>query len=235
MKKYTLTISILTLLTLVAGILWFVWGDGEDTLRKSATEVAEVQENTIAEARDITQDSTTTIVSAENTIEKTLAENTLDSTTNIDTSAWQEYCNEEYGFCVKYPSNMTRKNIHFIKTHYNIDNSDYTHITENIDNNLLEDAKVYFCPLEMCPGGMGGIVVMINNACDIHCQSKVKEYFHSGKTVIINGSTVMANTDENNQLYSVGLCKEQRCYIVESDTDNVAFRTDFFNSLIFLK
>ena len=34
-------------------------------------------------------------------------------TKNIDTSSWKEYCNQEYGFCVKYPENWRVEKMKF--------------------------------------------------------------------------------------------------------------------------
>ncbi len=110
MKKFLPTITVFTLLAFAAGILWFVRGeDKESIVRESAPEMVKAPEDTAATTHDITQEKTEGVGEDMN-MEKSVAatqdkaqSDTAIDTADIDTSNWKEYCNEEYGFCVKYP------------------------------------------------------------------------------------------------------------------------------------
>ncbi len=109
MKKHTLTIGILMLLALTAGILWFVrGGDKESTARENTLKTVTVWEDAAVATRDAMQEKvesvgeSTEVQNVEQSV--TVAQDVShNDTADLDTSDWKEYCNEEYGFCVKVP------------------------------------------------------------------------------------------------------------------------------------
>ncbi len=116
MKKLTLTISALTLLALAAGVWWFVrGGDKEGASRNVAAEVTEVREDAVVPAQDMVQEKAedtkgakevTASAQKEMPSGKDTPRDAASSISDIDTSNWKEYCNEEYGFCVKIPESF---------------------------------------------------------------------------------------------------------------------------------
>ncbi len=87
-KKVLTTIGIILGLTVVVG--WFYIASQSQNnadLTQTDTEHKEIKQNNNQKNNQENQ---------ENEIKELKAE-------NIDTSNWKEYCNKEYGFCVKYP------------------------------------------------------------------------------------------------------------------------------------
>ncbi len=115
MKKIALTILTL-LLALTAGILWFVRGGDKGGAARGS--VAEVQKGVTVSMHDVTQKKAESV--GESTDVQHIEEpatgaqdasqnDAAISIADIDTSNWKEYCNEEYGFCVKYPDDDSIK------------------------------------------------------------------------------------------------------------------------------
>ncbi len=102
MKKL-LTITALTLTVIIGGVVWYVQNTStnhQNTVIARSETTKQFRSNTAA----------TTTPSTTNTAANTQNHNTTTDTAirynadgSIDTSNWQEYCNQEYGFCVKYP------------------------------------------------------------------------------------------------------------------------------------
>ncbi len=133
-KPLLLTISALILLALAAGILWHTQNGSENISRESVEKMIGAQDNAATSHSDTTAQEKTESA-GENTevqrMEKSVASaqdvsrNNTSSVTDVDTSDWQEYCNEEYGFCVKYPgecavydkSNVSEEKVAVIDCH----------------------------------------------------------------------------------------------------------------------
>ncbi len=116
--KNRLTIIALTLTVIIGGVVWYVQSTPKNhqnavIARGAATQS---QNNNVVIARSETtkqsppKNPATTTPSTTNTAANTQNHNTTTDTAirynadgSIDTSNWQEYCNQEYGFCVKYP------------------------------------------------------------------------------------------------------------------------------------
>ncbi len=95
MKKALPTIGILTL-TALAGVLWYLQSEKDET--KTVSVVNNAKDTVAQEAQKEVRNEKTSEVLTEK-----------DGNDVIDTSDWKEYCNEEYGFCVKYPKNWRVK------------------------------------------------------------------------------------------------------------------------------
>ncbi len=126
MKKLALTISALIFLALTAGILWFVrGGDKESASRGVVAEVARTQKDAAVSTRDVVQEKMESVGESTDVqhIEEPAVGTQQDASQDdaavgaagIDTSDWKEYCNEEYGFCVKYPEGWEVKQSEFNK------------------------------------------------------------------------------------------------------------------------
>ncbi len=93
-KKLLITIGIILGLAIVVGGFYIAsQSQNNADLTQTDTEHKEIKRNNNQKDNQENQ---------ENKIKELKAE-------NIDTSNWKEYCNKEYGFCVKYPRNWILK------------------------------------------------------------------------------------------------------------------------------
>ena len=94
MTKKLLTIAILALIAL-AGVFWFTQNQEKSTVSSQREETLE-ENQTPEEKKD--QEIPETSKEEDQT-----SKITYNPDNSIDTSDWKEYCNKEYGFCLKYP------------------------------------------------------------------------------------------------------------------------------------
>ncbi len=104
MKKILLTIGILTL-TALAGTLWYLQNNKNETTVPTVSVVINEKTNNNAEKLQTKETSKQAEKKISDGNEKVLTEK--DANDEIDTSNWKEYCNEKYGFCVRYPRKWT--------------------------------------------------------------------------------------------------------------------------------
>jgi len=101
MNKKTITILIIILVVAIAGGFWFV-NNGQNRVYTG-------QESKVQSQKQVEQQATNEkeqIAKQDNQIkEEDIEKQNIEELKleEIDTSDWKEYCNEEYGFCLKYP------------------------------------------------------------------------------------------------------------------------------------
>ncbi len=89
MKKTLLTIGIIAI-TALAGVFWYLQSEEDET--KTVSVVNNAKDTVTQEAQKEVQNEKTSEVLTKK-----------DGNDVIDVSNWKEYCDEEYGFCVRYP------------------------------------------------------------------------------------------------------------------------------------
>ena len=107
MNKKTITILIIILVVAIASGFWFVKNQNNVILNSfqnlnkdtQETQKPENQNNVTPEKSGIQNEQNGETISQDNQENKAEELKVED----IDTSDWKEYCNEEYGFCLKYP------------------------------------------------------------------------------------------------------------------------------------
>ena len=162
MKKHSQTILLtIALLVIAAGVVWFVaqkqaersvQNPALQTTQNTTSQQKTAQKEATPSQKAMQQNNTTTFVQHATTGVNRNADG------EVDTYDWKEYCNEEYGFCVKYPEewevrsatqdacvfivnpNVSESTIGPSEDHYAIcpDNGGY-----HGDASLLESQKFY--------------------------------------------------------------------------------------------
>ncbi len=107
------TIVTLTILLLTGGVVWFGYTTYQQRTKETTQDTVQrtTQNTTIKNTVQVPQDTAdaqapTTTQSTDSTTTTQPQPDTsihYNADGSIDTSSWKEYCNEEYGFCVKYP------------------------------------------------------------------------------------------------------------------------------------
>ncbi len=99
-KKIIITIGVIIGLAIIAGGFWHVqWyiQDNNQKVINNEQEKVEVVKNDENENKQDIENQEKDNQNNQEKVEELKVE-------DIDTSNWKEYCNQEYGFCVKYPS-----------------------------------------------------------------------------------------------------------------------------------
>ena len=102
MKKL-LTITALTLTVIIGGVVWYVQSTSTNHQNTVIARSETTKQSRSNDTATTTPFTTNTAVNAQNHNTTTDTAIRYNADGSIDTSNWQEYCNQEYGFCVKYP------------------------------------------------------------------------------------------------------------------------------------
>ncbi len=129
MVKNRLTITVLTLAVIIGGVVWYAQSalinrynaviamstatkqfpdNNDDVISSTAMQSHSKDQETAAPSHIDTPSSDNAQNHNATTTDAAIRYNADGS---IDTSNWQEYCNQEYGFCVKYPEGWAVENI----------------------------------------------------------------------------------------------------------------------------
>ncbi len=151
-----LTIFILALLLLV-GSVWFFTRQSQNTpphtqKQDTATPIQNTSPketaSTQATVQTNAQDNSSAVSAQQVTTDTSQSAN---AGSDIDTSNWKEYCNEEYGFCVKYPEGWE------VKAHdtpFGFDDSGRPHPTR----------RAHYLSLRNTTGTVGTIGIVAQNS-----------------------------------------------------------------------